>query len=232
MLTRLGKRTSPHGILIGGSISAAVLFVVLWVATCAKREPELPPEPSLIVDPLAPVRSLPETFPKGTHLPDVRESEASGSVDLGSFSPGRELTCLDDDRVWWESDNDEGDVEDDHTIHRALEWPLRRLIEQVCQRGGTLELHDAYRPGGVHNSRSLHKEGRAIDVTCDEMPLDELAKLCWAAGFDWVYYEAPRQGNGAHIHCSVRRNPDQSSGGLGSPSIETNERSITSSGNE
>ena len=51
---------------------------------------------------------------------------------------------------------------------------------------------------------SLHKEGRAIDVTCDQMPLEELAKLCWISGFDWVYYEA-RKGKGPHIHCSVRR---------------------------
>ncbi|MFC1452487.1 hypothetical protein ACFLSJ_03985 [Verrucomicrobiota bacterium] len=110
---------------------------------------------------------------------------------------------IDDPRVWWESDNDDKDTEDDHSIHRSLEAPLRRLIELVHERGGALEVQDAYRAGGVHNPRSLHKEGRALDVTCDEMSLEDLAKLCWAAGFDWVYHED--RGTGPHVHCSVRR---------------------------
>jgi len=231
MLTVIGKRTTPRWVLTAGGLSALLLFVVLLVVTCGKRDRPRPAE-IVAVDPLAPVRPLPEDFPAGTHMPEDRESKASGSVDLASFSPGRELTHIDDARVWWESDNDVNDVEDDHTIHVALELPLRRLIEMVCARGGILEVHDAYRPTGIHNPRSLHKEGRAVDVTCDEMALEELARLCWAAGFDWVYHEAARNGNGAHIHCSVRKSPDQASGGLGNPSMEASERSITSSGSE
>ncbi len=89
-------------------------------------------------------------------------------------------------------------------MHHAIETPLRLLIELVHREGGTLEIHDAYRPEGVHNARSLHKEGRALDMTCDELGLERLACLCWAAGFDWVYYEASARG-GAHVHCSVKR---------------------------
>lgn len=151
-----------------------------------------------------PVRAEPEQFQPNTHMPPIREGLISGSIDLESFSPGRDLIHIDDPRVWWESDHDEGDDEDDHIIHKSLEIPLRRLIELVCECGGKLEVHDAYRPTGIHAQTSLHKEGRAVDVTCDEIPLEKLAKLCWAAGFDWVYYEAQNK-NRAHIHCSVKR---------------------------
>ena len=122
---------------------------------------------------------------------------------MESFSPGRDLVHIEDTRVWWESDNDAGDDEDDHTIHRSMEAPLKALIELVSQRGATLKVQDTYRPSGVHNSRSLHKEGRAIDLTAKDMSLEELAKLCWVAGFDWVYYEA-KAGSGSHVHCSVK----------------------------
>ena len=138
-------------------------------------------------------------------MPNIREATASGSINLATFSPGRDLTYIDDDRVWWESDNDSGDTEDDHTIHKSMEEPLLRLIELVSARGVTLKVQDAYRPAGkVHGPKSLHKEGRGLDVTCDEMSLEELARICWAAGFDWVYHEAGAKG-GAHVHCSVKR---------------------------
>jgi D-alanyl-D-alanine dipeptidase len=114
-----------------------------------------------------------------------------------------DLVRIDDPRVWWESDNDHKDTEDDHLFHRAMEEPFRRLVELVHQAGGTLEVHDAYRPEGIHAPLSLHREGRAVDVTCDQLGLEKLAKLAWAAGFDWVYHEVPRRG-GAHVHASVR----------------------------
>ena len=153
-----------------------------------------------------PVRAEPTRFPPNEHLPPRREGAVCLSVDPNSFSPGRDLVRVDDARVWWESDQDENDDEDDHSMHYAMETPLRRLIELVAQRGGTLKVQDAYRASRVHSSRSLHKEGRALDLTCDEWPLEDLAKLCWAAGFDWVYYEAPK-GGGEHIHCSIIRPP-------------------------
>ncbi len=159
--------------------------------------------PPTATQPLTAVRDIPAAFPRNTHLPTRREMDVSGSVDPERFSPGRDLVYVDDSRVWWESDHDTGDDECDHSVHRALDLPLRRLIALVATRNGTLEVHDAYRPTKIHNSRSLHKEGRAIDVTCDELGLEELAKLCWAAGFDWVYHESPARG-GAHIHASVR----------------------------
>ena len=160
---------------------------------------ESPPEPPRMV------RPLPEALPPGTHLPDIPESRASGSIDLSTFSPGRDLTYVDDDRAWWESDNDKRDTECDHTVHRSMRGPLERLIDLVAERGGALKIQDAYRPSLIHNARSLHKEGRAIDLTCEDMDLEELGRLCWAAGFDWVYHERGNRSNGPHMHCSVKR---------------------------
>jgi len=151
-----------------------------------------------------PVRPMPARFPPGSHLPRMPEKLVSGPIRLESFSPQYDLIRLEDSRIWWESDHDSNDVEDDHIIHRSLREPLERLAELVTRRGGRLKVQDAYRPVGVHSSGSLHKEGRAVDLTCDGISLEELARLCWAAGFDWVYYETPRRG-GAHVHCSVRR---------------------------
>ncbi len=151
-----------------------------------------------------PIRPEPERFPANTHMPPVRETVASGAIDMNSFLAERDLIRIDDSRVWWESDNDVGDDEDDHEIHKSMEEPLRRLIELVCQHGGTLKVHDAYRYMGIHVQRSLHKEGRAVDVTCNELSEEKLAKLCWVSGFDWVYYEK-KKNRGVHIHCSVRK---------------------------
>ena len=159
-------------------------------------------------------------------MPDMRESEACGAISNSLFSAGRDLVYVDDPRVWWESDFDgETDDEDDHSMHRALEAPFRRLVELVAMSNATLRVQEAYRPSGIHASLSMHKEGRALDLTCPDLdpavagPLDPrdgkqvlpsaasleiLAKLCWAAGFDWVYYEVPKN-SGAHLHVSVRR---------------------------
>ncbi len=163
-------------------------------------------QPSAIAtNTLPPIRELPAKFPPNTTLPNVREVDASGPIHMPTFSPGRDLIYIDDPRVWWESDHDgETDDECDHTIHRKLEVPLQRVIEAVVARQAVLKVQDTYRPTGIHNGRSLHREGRAIDLTCQGLELEELAKICWQAGFDWVYYERPK-GGGDHIHASVRR---------------------------
>ena len=54
-----------------------------------------------------PVRELPNSFPRKTRRPSYRESSASVSIDQVNFDPKRDLVEVYDDRVWWESDNDE-----------------------------------------------------------------------------------------------------------------------------
>lgn len=194
-------KRSQKIILTVGCLSALTVFLIglIIVKTNDIRQNAEPPPPPPLD---SPVRREPSKFPSNTHFPLGNEGRISGSIDLATFDPENDLISLYDSRVWWESDNDNNDDEDDHIINRVMERPLKRLIELVCQKNGLLEIHDSYRPTGIHNPKSLHKEGRAIDVTCDDFPLETLAKLCWAAGFDWVFYE--RKG-GAHVHCSVRR---------------------------
>ena len=150
-----------------------------------------------------PVRPIPSTFRINSTMPAIGEGAASGSIEQFTFVPERDLIRVEDPRVWWESDNDDrtGDTEDDHLMHWALEEPFRRLVELIRQKStGRLKVQDIYRAEGVHGVRSLHKQGRAIDMTGDGIALSEVAKLAYAAGFDWVYYETR---GGAHIHASV-----------------------------
>lgn len=150
-----------------------------------------------------PIRPIPSTFRINATMPTIGEGAASGSIEQFTFVPERDLIRVEDPRVWWESDNDDhtGDTEDDHLMHWALEEPFLRLVELLRQRhSGRLKVQDIYRAEGVHGARSLHKQGRAIDMTGDGIALSEIAKLAYAAGFDWVYYETR---GGAHIHASV-----------------------------
>jgi hypothetical protein len=170
----------------------------------AAKTPEPPP------DLHSPVRPAPKSFPPDSNLPRGKESLASGPIDLKSFSPDRDLIRFTDARVWFESDGDRpGDDEDDHIIHRALEVPLKRLVNLLEKKGGKLKIHEAYRAAEknkIHLAISLHCEGRAVDLTCEKGDLGELAKLAWQSGFDFVLYEKPKR-SGVHLHCSVRRSP-------------------------
>lgn len=170
------------------------------------------------------VRPFPASFKRKSCMPDKQEAEASGGIVNSAFSPGRDLIYVDDPRVWWESDHDgETDDEDDHSMHTCIEPAFRRLVELVAMSNATLRVQEAYRPQSIHAQKSLHREGRALDLTCpgldpaindpgpaskervlpSPLSLEILAKLCWAAGFDWVYYEVPQK-SGAHLHVSCR----------------------------
>ena len=166
-----------------------------------------PPPPDLH----KPVRDAPASFPPDSNMPRGKEIYASGPIDLATFDPKRDLIRFEDARVWFESDHDNtDDDEDDHLIHRAMEVPLKRLVNLLDKKGGKLKIQDTYRhaeSNRIHMVTSLHCEGRAIDLTCENASLSDLAKLCWQAGFDFVLYEVPRK-SGVHLHCSVKRAPD------------------------
>ncbi len=207
-------------IFVSGSCSCRQAGETEETAGQANSEPA--PEKAA---PVYQVRPFPESFPRRSCMPDIKEAEACGAIQNSTFSPGRDLVFVDDPRVWWESDFDgETDDEDDHSMHYALVPAFRRLVELVAMSNATLRVQEAYRPLSIHSAVSLHKEGRALDLTCPDLDpaaaktdprdgtqvlpsaqsLEILAKLCWAAGFDWVYYEVPRT-SGAHLHVSVRR---------------------------
>ena len=197
-----GAVLAGAGLVLGFAVFAVRSPEILVMPPPPVLGPQYPPAPEPI-DYTVPVREIPAQFRPNTRMPRRSEGRASLSIEQVRFDPAMDLVTVHDERVWWESDHDRGDTEDDHLMHWAVEVPFRRVVELVCAEGGTLEVHDAYRPEGVHAPRSLHRQGRALDLTCDELGLERLARLCWAAGFDWVYYEAPR-GGGHHVHVSVR----------------------------
>ena len=135
-------------------------------------------------------------------MPARPEASVSGAIADVPFSASRDLIRVEDPRVWWESENDDatGDDEDDHLMHWAMEEPFRRLVELVETEGGQLKVQDSYRAVKVHGIKSLHKQGRGIDLTAFDISLGRLSALCWAAGFDWVYLE---KAGGLHVHASV-----------------------------
>ncbi|MDR2849814.1 MAG: hypothetical protein LBW77_04625 [Verrucomicrobiota bacterium] len=171
------------------------------------KKAEAPPPP----DVHKPVREAPASFPPDSNLPRGKEIYASGPIELGTFDAMRDLVRFEDARVWFNSDQKQAsDREDDHLIHRAMEVPLKRLVNLLEKKGGKLKVQDTYRPAEknpIHLPTSLHCEGRAIDLTCEGVGLGELAKLCWQSGFDFVLYEVPKT-SGIHLHCSVKRSPD------------------------
>jgi len=155
-----------------------------------------------------PVRPAPSTFPPDSNMPPGKESKHSGPIDLKTFDVKRDLVRFDDPRLWFESDYDKGDTEDDHLINRSVVNSLTRLANLIEKKGAKLKVQEAYRPvtkdRKIHLEKSLHREGRAVDLTSDKLSLSELAKLAWQAGFDYVLYEVPKKG-GPHLHCSMKR---------------------------
>ncbi len=203
-----------------GAVCAGGLLICACIEGCRRESPPPerpaapetePPGTEPTPDLHRPVRDAPAAFPPDSNLPRGKEIYASGPIDLKTFDPRRDLVRFEDPRVWFESDHDgHTDDEDDHLIHRAMEVPLRRLVNLLEKKNGKLKVQDAFRHADknrIHMARSLHCEGRAIDLTGEGVTLSDLAKLCWQAGFDFVLYEVPRS-SGVHLHGSVKRAPD------------------------
>lgn len=230
-----------HRAIVKAAIVPFVLVLVFCIAaiigSCQKEKPSAPKNKTNVekvvktqkksnvkkqdnkgIDLEKPVRAAPAKFPRDSKMPNKRERDVSGITLNSEFSPGRDLIYVSDSRVWWESDNDgETDEECDHTMHKAMEIPFRRLVNLVeSQTDYQLRVQEVYRPSGIHTRNSLHKEGRAIDITLgykkggklktiSEMneAYELLCKLAWQAGFDWVFYEYS-SGSAPHVHASVR----------------------------
>ena len=203
---------------IAGVVCVGGLVICVSIEGCGKqgttetvaRETGEKPKPAPPPDLHSPVRPAPASFPPDSNLPRGKEIYASGPIELKTFNETNDLARFEDPRVWFESDHDTHGKENDHLIHRAMEVPLKRLVNLLEKKGGKLKVQDAYRHpeiNTIHLASSLHCEGRAIDLTCEGPNLSELAKLCWQAGFDFVLYEVPRKA-GVHLHCSVKRSPD------------------------
>jgi hypothetical protein len=197
--------TSLGGTLVLSQVMALPSLPIPSVAdldVVTRRPRPTPPPVGPLHDLHQPVRAIPPNFRLSQAMPRRMEAEVSLPIDRVDFNVTRDLVRVYDPRVWWESEHDDhtGDVEDDHLMHWSVEEPFRRLVELVVREGGLLKVQDIYRAEGIHKAASLHKQGRAVDLTSEKMSLGRLAALTYAAGFDWVLYE---RGGGHHVHASV-----------------------------
>lgn len=208
----------PAGLFLGGLLLGFLLRGAVPTPPPRPAPVVAPSIPATTADALRPAPDKPIT--KDHHWPADRESAVCGGIRLDDFSAGRDLVYVDDPTVWWESDQDakENDTEDDHSMNVALEPAFRRLVALLAREKPDLQLRvqECFRAAGVHSARSLHAEGRALDVTVGrkdgsrlptaetEAAYSELASFCWQAGFDWVFFENAT-GTGPHIHASVKR---------------------------
>ena len=210
------KRWMSRAFLVAGGLCLVGVLVCLCFDLWPRNRDGKPvkPAPAPVTVPAPdlnkPVCEAPAAFPKNSNLPRGRETLHSGAIDLKTFDAKRDLIRFEDQRCWFESDHDNGkDNEDDHLINRAMEIPLKRLVNLLEKKNAKarLKIQDCFRPANanrIHLENSLHCEGRAIDLTVENATLSDLAILCWQSGFDFVLYETPKN-SGEHLHCSVKR---------------------------
>jgi hypothetical protein len=141
---------------------------------------------------------------RGTYVPDQPEVERvgaiSGRIARGTV-PFHRLVRCDAANVLFKDEEGTGA---DRLMTPRLEQRLERLAALVQREWPelTVRVTEAWDESNEHGERSLHYEGRALDLTTSDLDgerLGRLAGLALAAGFEWVAHEP------THVHASVAR---------------------------
>jgi len=150
-------------------------------------------------------RRLPATLELGEHVPPEPEAlvvgEATQRVERRTRGFAALVRCSNDVVVFKDEEQTGADRMMSPRAHERLHR-LARLTEHAWP-GLKPRVTEAWDENGEHTDRSVHYEGRALDLTTSDMDpkkLGRLAGLAWEAEFDWVYFEDP-----SHVHASVRR---------------------------
>ncbi|MFY8273209.1 hypothetical protein AAEU32_03660 [Pseudoalteromonas sp. SSDWG2] len=149
------------------------------------------------------LHAAPSIFANGQKWPVDSEAQASGaalmSVDQATLADVVNM-CGASIAIKFE----EGDCSDAKMTARAKDKIVTLANKVNDQWGGAVKLRitEAWDNNNEHSNYSLHYEGRAIDITTDDMDVIKYARLAGLAaevGFDFVYLE------GNHVHVSVKR---------------------------
>lgn len=141
---------------------------------------------------------------RGRYYPNLPEAERVGAIseriERGTVAFHRLVRCDSKDILF----KDEEGTGADRLMTRRLKERVEVLAGLVAREwpGVQLRVTEAWDENDEHGERSIHYEGRAVDLTTSDLNtarLGRLSGLALAAGFDWVAHEP------THVHASVRR---------------------------
>jgi hypothetical protein len=148
-----------------------------------------------------PTRSV---FRVGDYAPGRPEVEVVGGADKPirrrSKDYARLVECDHAAIVFKDEERNGADRRMSRRTHERLH-ALAKLVDREWP-GTRPRVTEAWDENIEHGEKSVHYEGRALDLTTSDMApakLGRLSALAREAGFDWVYFE-----DETHIHVSVR----------------------------
>lgn len=145
-----------------------------------------------------------DVFRVGDYAPGRPEIDVVGGagkpIRRRSRDYSRLVECVHDDIVFKDEEKNGADRRMSRRTHERLH-ALARLVEREWP-GKKPRVTEAWDEDTEHGDKSVHYEGRALDLTVSDLDttkLGRLSALSRDAGFDWVYFE-----DATHVHVSTR----------------------------
>lgn len=187
----MSRRTEPH-------CPRLPLIVFLGLALCGCHDADDSPSLSRGRE------AARDVFRVGDYAPGRPEIEVVGGVDKPirrrSKDYARLVECDHDAIVFKDEEKNGADRRMTRRTHERLH-ALARLVDREWP-GKKPRVTEAWDEDIEHGDKSVHYEGRALDLTVsdvDSSKLGRLSALARDAGFDWVYFE-----DATHVHVSTR----------------------------